>query len=59
MDGIVRFWDVRSKSSIGQVKVGGECINMAWRPDGEEVVVGRKVEDQVHIVFPPGPKTLC
>lgn len=53
-DGMVRFWDVRSKSSIGQVKVGSgssseELINMAWAPNGDEIIVGRKVTYQVPI----------
>jgi len=53
-DGTVRLWDVRSKSLIGEVKVGGDCINMVWTPNGEEILVGRKVEGQVTIVtFPP------
>lgn len=43
-DGIVRFWDVRSKGQcVGEVKVGGEGFSMAWRKGGEEMVVGRKV----------------
>lgn len=43
-DGIVRFWDVRSKGQcVGEVKVGGEGFSMAWRKGGEELVVGRKV----------------
>ena len=42
-DGTVRFWDVRSKASIGEVKVGGECFTLAWTPDGNEMLVGRKV----------------
>jgi THO complex subunit 3 len=41
-DGTVRFWDVRSKASVGEVKVGGEAFTLAWKPDGTEVVVGRK-----------------
>ncbi|KAF2145501.1 uncharacterized protein K452DRAFT_315734 [Aplosporella prunicola CBS 121167] len=41
-DGTVRFWDVRSKSSIGEVKVGGEAFTLAWKPDGSELIVGRK-----------------
>ncbi|KAF2401270.1 WD40 repeat-containing protein [Trichodelitschia bisporula] len=48
-DGMVRFWDVRSKGSIGEVKVGGECFTLAWKPDGEEVVVGRKDDTLIRI----------
>ena len=42
-DGTLRFWDVRSKASIGEVKVGGECFTLAWTPDGTDLIVGRKV----------------
>lgn len=42
-DGAVRFWDVRSKASVGEVKVGGGPFTLAWTPDGREIVVGTKV----------------
>lgn len=43
-DGIVRFWDVRARGAcVGEVKIGGEGYDMCWRPDGEEIVVSRKV----------------
>jgi THO complex subunit 3 len=42
-DGMVRFWDVRSKSTSGEVKAGGLCFTLAWSPDGRELVVGKKV----------------
>lgn len=42
-DGTVRFWDVRSKNAVGKVEVGGDAFTLAWRPDGSELVVGRKV----------------
>ncbi|KAF2428819.1 WD40 repeat-like protein [Tothia fuscella] len=52
-DGTVRFWDVRSKGCVGVVKVGSgsaeEILNVAWRPDGGEVVVGRKDDYLVRI----------
>ncbi|KAK7721554.1 hypothetical protein SLS57_005234 [Botryosphaeria dothidea] len=41
-DGTVRFWDVRSKNAVGKVEVGGDAFTLAWRPDGSELVVGRK-----------------
>ncbi|KAK5016814.1 hypothetical protein LTR39_001883 [Cryomyces antarcticus] len=41
-DGSVRFWDVRSKAAVAEVKVGGDGFSLAWRPDGSELVVGRK-----------------
>lgn len=42
-DGTVRFWDVRSRACVGEVKVDGEAFTLTWKPDGTEVVVGRKV----------------
>jgi THO complex subunit 3 len=48
-DGTVRFWDVRSKALVGDVKVGGPCINLAWTPSGEELMVGRKVSAQAGV----------
>ncbi|KAF2018862.1 WD40 repeat-like protein [Aaosphaeria arxii CBS 175.79] len=41
-DGAIRFWDVRSKASVGEYKVNGEPFTITWRPDGEEIVVGTK-----------------
>ncbi|TKA59237.1 hypothetical protein B0A49_11503, partial [Cryomyces minteri] len=42
-DGAVRFWDVRCRAAaVAEVKVGGDGFSLAWRPDGSELVVGRK-----------------
>ncbi|KAK8156848.1 WD40-repeat-containing domain protein [Phyllosticta citribraziliensis] len=48
-DGTVRFWDVRTKLCISKVEVGGEAFTLSWRPDGSEVVVGRKDDRLVPI----------
>jgi THO complex subunit 3 len=53
-DGMVRFFDVRAKSATGEVKAGGACFTLAWSPDGNELVVGKKVHDQVFICTSPG-----
>jgi THO complex subunit 3 len=42
-DGMVRFWDIRSKAIVGEVKVGEQPFTLAWTPDGSEIVAGRKV----------------
>ena len=42
-DGAVRLWDVRSKASVGEIKVSGTPFTLAWTPDGSELVVGTKV----------------
>lgn len=48
-DGTVRFWDVRTKASIGEVKVGGDAYTLAWKPDGKDIVVGRKDDTLIPI----------
>ncbi|UPX10690.1 uncharacterized protein EKO05_0001332 [Ascochyta rabiei] len=41
-DGMVRFWDIRSKASVGEVRVGEQPFTLAWAPDGNGIVAGRK-----------------
>ncbi|KZF22325.1 WD40 repeat-like protein [Xylona heveae TC161] len=53
-DGTVRFWDVRSKTSVGEAKIGGEGFSIAWAPDGSEVIVGRKDDMLVPISLATG-----
>ncbi|KAF2452400.1 WD40-repeat-containing domain protein [Lineolata rhizophorae] len=48
-DGVVRLWDVRSKGSVGEVKVAGEGFTLAWRPDGSELLVGTKDDTLIPI----------
>lgn len=42
-DGTVKFWDVRTRNIINEVKGLGEAFTLAWAPDGESLVVGNKV----------------
>lgn len=42
-DGTVRFWDVRSKTCVSRLDVGGEAFTLSWSADGKVVIVGRKV----------------
>ena len=42
-DGMVRFWDIRSKASVGEVKVEDQPFTLTWTPDGNEIVAGRRV----------------
>jgi len=42
-DGMVRFWDIRTKASVGGVEVGEVPFTLAWTPDGSEIMAGRKV----------------
>ncbi|KAF4636951.1 hypothetical protein G7Y89_g1139 [Cudoniella acicularis] len=42
-DGVVKFWDVRTKAVINEIKGLGDAFTLAWAPDGETLVVGNKV----------------
>ncbi len=42
-DGIVKFWDVRTKGCVNEVKDLGSTFTLAWKPDGESLIVGNKV----------------
>jgi THO complex subunit 3 len=42
-DGVVKFWDVRTKAVINEIKGLGDAFTLAWAPDGESLVVGNKV----------------
>lgn len=42
-DGVVKFWDVRTKACINEVKGLGEAFTLAWAPDGQSLVFGNKV----------------
>ncbi|PLB46751.1 WD repeat-containing protein [Aspergillus steynii IBT 23096] len=48
-DGTVRIWDVRSKSCVSQLDVGGEAFTMSWSADGSVMMVGRKDDTLVPI----------
>lgn len=49
-DGVVKFWDVRTKACVNEVKGLGEAFTLAWHPDGESLIVGTKVRK-------PSPRT--
>lgn len=42
-DGVVKFWDVRTKNCINEVKGLGDAFTLVWSPDGESLIVGNKV----------------
>lgn len=42
-DGTVRVWDVRSKTCVSRLDVGGEAFTLSWSADGRVMIVGRKV----------------
>ncbi|KAI1503218.1 WD domain-containing protein [Biscogniauxia marginata] len=50
-DGVVRFWDVKNKTVLNEVKGLGETFTLAWAPRGECVVVGNK-DDKLFVLSP-------
>ena len=42
-DGVVKFWDVRTKACFNEVKGLGDALSLAWAPDGETLIVGNRV----------------
>jgi hypothetical protein len=65
-DGTVKFWDIKTKALINEVKGLGETFTLAWAPDGETLVVGNKVWVAIMgicgmgpLTFSPGRYTLC
>lgn len=55
-DGVVKFWDVRTKTCINEVKGLGAAITVVWAPDGESLIVGnsvRMVRAQIEMFLVP------
>ncbi|KAI1845647.1 hypothetical protein JX265_005337 [Neoarthrinium moseri] len=50
-DGTVKFWDVRTRNLINEVKGLGDTFTLAWAPDGESLVVGNKA-DKLFVLSP-------
>lgn len=47
-DGVVKFWDVRTKACVNEVKGLGDAFTLVWAPDGESLIVGNKVSSARH-----------
>lgn len=41
-DGVVKFWDVRTKNCVNEVRGLGDAFTLVWAPDGETLIVGNK-----------------
>lgn len=52
-DGVVRIWDVRTKTCTNEVKGLGSAVSLAWHPDGESIIAGNKVGRRCQLI--PGP----
>ena len=50
-DGTARFWDVRAKKCVGTVQLGGEGFSIVWMGSGEGLLVGRKDDVLVEILW--------
>ncbi|PKS07874.1 hypothetical protein jhhlp_006482 [Lomentospora prolificans] len=50
-DGIVKFWDVRTKNCVNEVRGLGDSFTLAWAPGGETLIVGNKA-DNLFILSP-------
>jgi THO complex subunit 3 len=57
-DGVVKFWDVRTKGCVNEIKGLGDAFTLVWAPDGESLVVGNK-SDNVFILDPRGTTPLA
>ncbi|KAJ9157519.1 Tho complex subunit 3 [Pleurostoma richardsiae] len=53
-DGVVKFWDVRTKACVNEIKGLGDAFTLVWHPDGESIIVGNKA-DNVFILDPTSP----
>lgn len=42
-DGVVRFWDVRTKACFNEVTDLGDAMTLVWAPDGQTLLVGNRV----------------
>ncbi|GKT39965.1 THO complex subunit mft1 [Colletotrichum spaethianum] len=50
-DGVVKFWDVRSKTCTNEIKGLGDAFTLVWAPDGQTLVVGNKA-DNIFVLSP-------
>ncbi|KAL1909964.1 hypothetical protein Sste5344_004153 [Sporothrix stenoceras] len=46
-DGVVKFWDVRTKTCTNEVRVSGEASTLVWAPDGDFLIVGGKEKGSI------------
>ncbi|KND90459.1 THO complex subunit 3 [Tolypocladium ophioglossoides CBS 100239] len=50
-DGVVKFWDVRTKACFNEVKGLGDALSLVWAPDGQTLLVGNK-DDNIFVLSP-------
>ncbi|KAG5912950.1 hypothetical protein E4U42_001679, partial [Claviceps africana] len=57
-DGVVKFWDVRTKACFNEVRGLGDALSLAWAPNGETLIVGNK-SDTIFVLSPRQPTPLA
>lgn len=57
-DGVVKFWDVRTKACFNEVRGLGDAFTLVWAPDGQTLVVGNKA-DIIFVLSPTQPTPLA
>ncbi|KAL7956293.1 WD40-repeat-containing domain protein [Trichoderma compactum] len=50
-DGVVRFWDVRTKACFNEVTGLGDAMTLVWAPDGQTLLVGNR-SDNIFVLSP-------
>ncbi|KAF4998852.1 hypothetical protein FDECE_11695 [Fusarium decemcellulare] len=56
-DGVVKFWDVRTKACFNEVKGLGDAFTLVWAPDGKSLLVGNKA-DTIYVLSPTQPNPI-
>ena len=51
-DGVVKFWDVRTRFCFNELKGLGDAASLAWAPDGQTLVVGNRDRDVLYVLSP-------
>lgn len=54
-DGVVKFWDVRTKACFNEVRGLGDALSLVWAPDGQTLLVGNR--DDVIFILSPSQST--
>ncbi|KOS20817.1 THO complex subunit 3 [Escovopsis weberi] len=57
-DGVVRFWDVRTKACFNEVTGLGDAMTLVWAPDGQTLLVGNRA-DNIFVLSPTQPTPLA
>lgn len=57
-DGVVKFWDVRTRTCFNEVRGLDDALTLAWAPDGQTLVVGNKA-DRLFVLSPREPTPLA